>query len=73
MANNKMPIAWHKTNLENMKQHRDRIALDLERRQLDLKRQEADIAFLVYQTETAEKEGKESFDSSKFLLKRKKR
>lgn len=69
----KCRIEWHKTNLDNMKFYRDRVALDIERRQLDLARQEADIAFLTEQIETAIKQGKEEFDEDKFLHKRKKK
>ena len=69
----KMSIDWHKRNLENMKSYRDRVALDIERRQLDLSRQESDITFLTEQIETAIKEGRDGFDDDKFLLKRKKK
>ena len=70
---NSMPIEWHKTNLENMKSYRDKIALDIERRQLDLHRAEADIAFLELQIETAIKQRKIAFDDDKYLHTRKKK
>ena len=69
----KIGIERHKQGLENMKEYRDRITLDIERRQLDLHRLESDIAFLTLQIEIAVKHEMTGFDEDRFLIKRKKK
>jgi hypothetical protein len=68
----KMPLNWHKQCLLNQKQHLNHTKEKLDRAQAEYDRCFASTMFYIDQVEQAEKEGREGFDSDKYLRKIKK-
>jgi hypothetical protein len=66
-----MPLEWHNNCLANQQNSFMRKVHELSRLNNELHNQGELIDFYAKQIETAEKEGKEKFDSKKYLIKRK--
>ena len=72
MANkSSMSLSWHEQTLKNVESYVDREKKKLERAKDDYERELKDLNFYRFQIESAKKEGKDSFDSEKYKVKRK--
>lgn len=63
----KMPLSWHKESLNNQLIYLERERAHVEAMVASLARTEKGIRRHVQQIERAEREGKDGFDSEKFL------
>jgi len=72
----KMPIEWHEKCLKNQKLYIEREEEELSRLkyalEVKLSKQKIDTAFYETQINEAKKQGKEGFDSSRFMVKKSK-
>jgi hypothetical protein len=68
----KEPIAWHRKNANSIKDYALRKRREAEHACYEADRLDHAVKFLELQIKTATMQGKDSFDSDKFLVKRKK-
>ena len=72
-AKKSFPIAWHKECLANEKFHLEREIHQIHEMQERIDRLKANVEFYERQIVTAEAQGREEFDSNKFLVVRKRK
>ncbi len=68
----KMPVKWHEECLVNMRKSLQRDRDAFERMRARLEREESEVSLYESQVDRAKREGRESFDSERFNVPRKK-
>jgi hypothetical protein len=67
----KFELSWHKDCLRNRKKHNNTLLYTLQKIKESFEEDTAEILFYEQQIQEAEKQGKDGFDSERFMVKKK--